>query len=67
MTVYNVFTLLGGLAFFLFGMKLLGESLEQRAGNRLKPILESLTTKPAKGVLVGLVSQQLFNLHQLLQ
>ena len=55
MTIYDAFSLLGGLAFFLFGMKLLGEALERRAGNRLKPILESLTTKPAKGVLVGIV------------
>jgi len=55
MTIYNVFSLLGGLAFFLFGMKIMGEALEQRAGNKLKPILESLTTKPIKGVLVGLL------------
>ena len=55
MTIYNVFSLLGGLAFFLFGMKTMGEALEQRAGSRLKPILESLTTKPIKGVLVGMV------------
>jgi len=55
MTIYDVFSLLGGLAFFLFGMKILGEALEQRAGNKLKPILESLTTKPIKGVLVGML------------
>ena len=55
MTVYNVFSLLGGLAFFLFGMKTMGEALEQRAGNKLKPILESLTTKPIRGVIVGMV------------
>ena len=55
MTIYNVFSLLGGLAFFLYGMKILGEALEQRAGNRLKQILEKLTTKPIKGVFVGLL------------
>ena len=55
MTIYNVFSLFGGLAFFLFGMKIMGEALEQRAGNRLKPILEGLTTKPIKGVLVGML------------
>ena len=54
MTIYNAFSLLGGLAFFLFGMKIMGEALEQRAGNKIKPILESLTTKPVKGVIVGL-------------
>ena len=36
-------------------MKTMGEALEQRAGNRLKPILESLTTRPIKGVVVGMV------------
>ena len=55
MSIFNVFSLLGGLAFFLYGMQLLGESLEQRAGNRLKPILESLTNNNLKGVLVGAI------------
>ena len=55
MSIYDVFSLLGGLAFFLYGMKIFGEALEQRAGNKLKPILEGLTTKPIKGVLVGML------------
>ena len=53
MTVFNLFSLLGGLAFFLYGMQLLGSSLEQRAGSRLKPILESLTNSNLKGIAVG--------------
>jgi phosphate:Na+ symporter len=53
MNIYDVFALLGGLAFFLYGMHVMGEALEQRAGTRLKPILESLTSNPIKGVLVG--------------
>jgi phosphate:Na+ symporter len=53
LSVYNVFSLLGGLAFFLFGMQLMGESLEKRAGARLKPILEQLTSSPIKGVILG--------------
>ena len=53
MTIFNVFSLLGGLAFFLYGMRLLSESLEQRAGNKLQPILESLTSSKFKGVLMG--------------
>ena len=53
MTVFNIFSLLGGLAFFLYGMQLLGASLEQRAGNKLQPILESLTNNNLKGILVG--------------
>ncbi|NMA06956.1 MAG: Na/Pi cotransporter family protein [Ruminococcaceae bacterium] len=55
MNFYDVFALLGGLAFFLYGMHVMGEALEQRAGSRLKPILESLTSKPIKGVLVGTI------------
>ena len=55
MTIFNVFSLLGGLAFFLYGMQLLGSSLEQRAGNKLQPILESLTNNKFKGILVGAV------------
>ena len=55
MTIFNVFSLLGGLAFFLYGMQLLGSSLEQRAGNKLQPILESLTNSNLKGILVGAV------------
>ena len=53
MTVFDIFSLLGGLAFFLYGMQLLGASLEQRAGNKLQPILESLTNSKLKGILVG--------------
>ena len=53
MTIFNFFTLLGGLAFFLYGMQLLGESLEHRAGNRLKLILEKLTSSKLKGIAVG--------------
>ena len=55
MTIFNVFSLLGGLAFFLYGMQLLGSSLEQRAGNKLQPILESLTNSNLKGILVGAI------------
>ncbi len=53
MTIYDFFTLLGGLAMFLFGMHIMGDSLEKQAGNRLKPILEQLTSSPLKGVLLG--------------
>ena len=53
MTIFNSFTLLGGLAMFLYGMMLMGEGLEKRAGNRLKTILENLTANPVKGVLLG--------------
>ena len=53
MTVFNLFSLAGGLAMFLFGMKVMGESLEKRAGGRLKRILEQMTSSPLRGVLLG--------------
>ena len=53
MTIFNAFTLLGGLALFLYGMMLMGEGLEKRAGSRLKVILENLTANPIRGVLLG--------------
>ena len=55
MTFMNVFTLLGGLAFFLFGMNTMGNALEKSAGNRLKTILGKLTSNKFKGFLLGLV------------
>ena len=53
MSIYDVFHLLGGLAMFLYGMHIMGESLEKRAGRRLRPILQQLTSRPIKGVLLG--------------
>lgn len=50
----EVLSLLGGLAMFLFGMSLMGNALEKRAGNQLKTILSKLTTNPIKGFLLGL-------------
>lgn len=45
--------LLGGLGLFLFGMKMMGDGLENAAGERLKGILEKVTSKPIIAVLVG--------------
>lgn len=53
MTIFSVFTLLGGLAIFLFGMNVMGEGLEKRSGDKLKSILEHLTSSPIKGLLLG--------------
>ena len=44
-----------GLVLFLFGMNLMGEALEKRAGNKLKDILATLTASKFKGFLLGLV------------
>ena len=53
MSIFNVFTLFGGLAMFLFGMNVMGEALEKQAGGKLKPILEKITSSPVKGLLLG--------------
>lgn len=54
MDIFNVLSLLGGLAMFLFGMSVMGEGLEKSAGNKLKTILERLTSSPLKGFVLGL-------------
>ena len=55
MTVANIIHLLGGLAFFLFGMSLLGDGLKRVAGSKLEIILSKLTSTTLKGVLLGTV------------
>ena len=55
MTIFNVFSLLGGLALFLHGMQMMGNGLEAAAGNRMKNILEKLTSNRILGVAVGAV------------
>ncbi len=54
MSVMNVFSLMGGLAFFLFGMNSMGSALEKRAGGQLKTILGKLTSNKFKGFLLGM-------------
>ena len=53
MDIFNVLTLFGGLALFLFGMSVMGDGLEKSAGSKLKTILERLTSSPLKGFLLG--------------
>ena len=45
----------GGLGLFIYGMKMLGDGLENAAGNRLKRLLEILTKNRLMGVLVGAI------------
>ena len=54
MTVFNVFSLLGGLALFLFGMDIMGKALEKQAGGQLQKVLSKLTDNPLKGFFLGL-------------
>ena len=53
MGIADVISLLGGLAFFLFGMSLLGDGLKRVAGSRLETVLGRLTSNPVNGVLLG--------------
>lgn len=52
--IFNIITLIGGLALFLFGMNVMGDGLEKGAGNKLTSILENLTSSQFKGLLLGL-------------
>ena len=53
MDIFSVLNLVGGLALFLYGMNLLGDSLEKHSGGKLESILEKLTAKPIMAVLLG--------------
>ena len=53
MTFEAVLMMLGGIGMFLYGMKLMGNSLESAAGARMEKILERLTSNKAKGVALG--------------
>ena len=55
MTIFNVFSLFGGLAMFLFGMDTMGKALEKQAGGQLQKILSRLTDNPLKGFALGLI------------
>ncbi|MBQ2152057.1 MAG: Na/Pi cotransporter family protein, partial [Clostridia bacterium] len=51
----NVLGIIGGIAIFLFGIKIMGNGIERLAGAKLKSILEKLTTNRFLGLLVGTV------------
>ena len=54
MSIFNVLNLIGGLSLFLFGMSLMGQAMERRAGNRLKVLLGKLTSNRITGLTTGL-------------
>ena len=54
MDLFDVLTLIGGLCLFLFGMNVMGEALESRAGNKLRTLLSKMTTGKFAGFLTGL-------------
>lgn len=55
MDLFDVLTLIGGLSLFLFGMNIMGQALERKAGNKLKDLLAKMTNSKFKGFLTGLV------------
>ena len=54
MTIFNALNLIGGLCLFLFGMNLMGQALERRAGSGLRALLEKMTQNRLMGLLAGL-------------
>lgn len=55
MDIFDGLNMLGGLCLFLFGMNLMGQALERRAGAKLRTLLDKMTGKPLIGFLTGLV------------
>ena len=53
MNIFSLFTLCGGLAFFLYGMTVMSKSLEKMAGGRLERLLKRMTSTPIKSLLLG--------------
>ena len=54
MSIFNVITLLGGLAMFLYGMRLMGDGLKESSSGTLKVAMEHVTNNPFKAFLLGL-------------
>ncbi len=54
MGILQIFTLLGALGMFLYGMNLMSSGLQKAAGERLRGFLSAMTSNPLKGVLTGL-------------
>ena len=54
MDIFDVLTMIGGLSLFLFGMNLMGQALERRAGNKLRSLLDRMTSGVFAGFLTGL-------------
>ncbi len=55
MNVFNIITLFGGLAMFLYGMRLMGDGLKESSSGALKGVMERVTGTPFKAFLLGLI------------
>ena len=55
MDIFDVLTLLGGLAMFLYGMRLMGDSLKENSSGALKVAMEHVTNNPVKAFILGVL------------
>ena len=55
MNIFSIISLLGGVALFLYGMRFMGEQLEKLSGGKMEVILEKMTDRTYKGILLGAV------------
>jgi len=55
MNFFSLLTLFGGLAMFLYGMRLMGDGLKESSSGTLKVAMEHVTNNPVKAFLLGLV------------
>ena len=55
MSIFSVFTLLGGLAFFIYGMNQMSHSLEKITGERMESIINHMTQNRFVGLLMGFI------------
>ena len=54
MNFFDILSLLGGLAMFLYGMRLMGDSLKENSSNTFKNIMEKVTDNAFKAFLLGI-------------
>lgn len=53
-SIFNIFTMMGGLAFFLYGMKVMSTGLEKLTGGKLEAALQKMTSNKLKAILLGM-------------
>ena len=53
MDIYSILTLIGGLAFFLYGISIMSSGLEKVAGGKLEKLLKKMTSNPIKSFALG--------------
>ena len=64
MSIFDVLSLLGGLAMFLYGMRLMGDSLKENSSGTLKSIMEKVTNNPVKAFFLGFMVTALISLQR---